>query len=70
MELNFTNELIREYIPKKSKFNKVSRLEITNIQNRLNNRPLKILEYITLNQIFLKFTKDIIIIILGLVLHF
>ncbi|NQY54053.1 MAG: hypothetical protein HRT42_10830 [Campylobacteraceae bacterium] len=58
MEENFTNELIREYIPKKSKFNKVSRLEITNIQNRLNNRPLIILEYITLNQMFFNNTES------------
>ena len=46
---SFTNWLIREYIPKKNEFNKVLILEITNIQNRLNNRPLKILVYITLN---------------------
>ncbi len=47
-----TNGLIREYIPKKSEFNKISRTEIIHIQNRLNNRPRKILEYKTPNEIF------------------
>ena len=47
-----TNGLIREYIPKKSEFDKISRTEIIHIQNRLNNRPRKILEYKTPNEIF------------------
>ena len=47
-----TNGLIREYIPKKSEFDKISRTEIVDIQNRLNNRPRKILEYKTPNEIF------------------
>ena len=47
-----TNGLIREYIPKKSKFDKISRTEIVHIQNRLNSRPRKILEYKTPNEIF------------------
>ena len=47
-----TNGLIREYIPKKSEFHKISRTEIIHIQNRLNNRPRKILEYKTPNEIF------------------
>ncbi len=47
-----TNGLIREYIPKKSEFEKISRTEIIHIQNRLNNRPRKILEYKTPNEIF------------------
>lgn len=36
-----TNGLIREYIPKKSKFDTVNRTQIVTIQNRLNNRPRK-----------------------------
>ena len=47
-----TNGLIREYIPKKSEFDKISRTEIIHMQNRLNNRPRKILEYKTRNEIF------------------
>ncbi|NQY52906.1 MAG: IS30 family transposase [Campylobacteraceae bacterium] len=47
-----TNELIREYIPKKSEFDRISRTEIVHIKNRLNNRPRKVLEYKTPNEIF------------------
>jgi IS30 family transposase len=49
-----TNGLIREYIPKKSAFDSISRTEIIHIQNRLNNRPRKVLEYKTPNEIFFK----------------
>jgi len=49
-----TNGLIREYIPKKSEFDKISRTEIINIQNRLNNRPRKVLGFKTPNEIFFK----------------
>lgn len=49
-----TNGLIREYIPKKSKFDTVNTTQIVTIQNRLNNRPRKILKYYTPNEIFFK----------------
>ena len=49
-----TNGLVREYIPKKSYFDNIKQNEITIIQNRLNNRPRKILEYFTQNEIFFK----------------
>lgn len=49
-----TNGLIREYIPKKSEFDKISKTEIINIQNRLNNRPRKVLGFKTPNEIFFK----------------
>jgi len=52
-----TNGLIREYIPKKSEFHKISRTEIAHIQNHLNNRPRKVLEYKTPNEIFFKILK-------------
>jgi IS30 family transposase len=49
-----TNGLIREYIPKKSKFDNVNTTQIVTIQNRLNNRPRKILKFYTPNEIFFK----------------
>ena len=49
-----TNGLIREYIPKKSKFDTVNRTQIVTIQNRLNDRPRKVLKYSTPNEIFFK----------------
>jgi len=49
-----TNGLVREYVPKKSSFENIQQSEITIIQNRLNNRPRKILKYYTPNEIFFK----------------
>ncbi|MDB2405520.1 IS30 family transposase [Arcobacteraceae bacterium] len=49
-----TNGLVREYIPKKSSFENINQSEIIIIQNRLNNRPRKILKYYTPNEIFFK----------------
>ena len=49
-----TNGLIREYIPKKSKFDAVNTTQIVTIQNRLNNRPRKVLKFYTPNEIFFK----------------
>jgi IS30 family transposase len=40
-----TNKLIRQYIPKKSNFNNISNLYIKQIQNKLNNRPRKKLNF-------------------------
>jgi IS30 family transposase len=40
-----TNKLIRQYIPKKSDFNNISNLYIKQIQNKLNNRPRKKLNF-------------------------
>ena len=49
-----TNGLVREYIPKKSYFENINQTQITIIQNKLNNRPRKILKYYTPNEIFFK----------------
>jgi len=49
-----TNGLIREYIPKKSSFENISQTEITIIQNRLNDRHRKILNFHSPKEIFLK----------------
>jgi transposase, IS30 family len=49
-----TNGLIREYIPKKSKFDTVNTTQIVTIQNKLNNRPRKVLKFYTPNEIFFK----------------
>jgi len=47
-----TNGLIRQYLPKKSEFLKVSKEEILMIQNRLNHRPRKVLNYKTPYEVF------------------
>jgi len=47
-----TNGLIRQYLPKKSTFLNVSKDKILMIQNRLNHRPRKVLEYKTPYEVF------------------
>ena len=47
-----TNGLIREYIPKKSKFIDYSHKQITAIQEILNHRPRKVLGYKTPYEVF------------------
>jgi len=47
-----TNGLIRQYLPKKSEFLHVSKDEIIMIQNRLNHRPRKSLNYKTPYEVF------------------
>lgn len=49
-----TNGLIREYIPKKSKFDNVNTTQIVTIQNILNERPRKSLKFLTPNEVFFK----------------
>ena len=42
-----TNGLIRRYLPKGTDFNQISRKQLLNIQEKLNNRPRKIIGYKT-----------------------
>lgn len=49
-----TNGLIRQYIPKRSEFDNISKEEIVTIQNRLNHRPRKSLNYKTPFEVFMK----------------
>lgn len=50
------NKLIRQYIPKKSNFKNYNYLQILNIQNQLNQRPRKKLNFRTPNELFLNYT--------------
>jgi transposase, IS30 family len=47
-----SNGLVRQYFPKKTDFAKVSEDEVERVQNLLNNRPRKILNYKTPNQVY------------------
>ena len=42
-----TNGLIRRYFPKKTDFNNITEQQLKQAQNRLNNRPRKVLKYKT-----------------------
>lgn len=47
-----TNGLIRQYFPKGTDFNIVGRQEIQRVQNQLNDRPRKVLEYYKPDEVF------------------
>jgi len=47
-----TNGLIRQYLPKKTDFTQISKEEITTIQNKLNHRPRKVLNFRTPYEVF------------------
>lgn len=51
-----TNGLIRQYFPKKSDFSTVTQKEVKEVQDKLNRRPRKCLDFKTPNDIF--FTAD------------
>lgn len=48
------NRQIRRYLPKKTDISKLSQADIYDIQEKLNNRPRKILNYQTPNEVFNK----------------
>ena len=52
--INYTNGLIHQYLPKKTNFTQVSKEEITTIQDKLNHRLRKVLNYRTPYEIFSK----------------
>jgi len=47
-----TNGLIRQYLPKSFDFKNVTEDEIQAIENKLNDRPRKVLKYRTPNEVF------------------
>lgn len=52
-----TNGLIRQYLPKRSSFDKVTQDTLNFIMHRLNNRPRKTLKVRTPNEVFYEGTK-------------
>jgi len=48
-----TNGLIRQYFPKKLSFNEITDKNVQFVMNRLNNRPRKLLDFATPNELFL-----------------
>lgn len=49
------NKLIRQYLPRKTDMSKISHDEIYAIQEQLNNRPRKSLNYLTPNEVIAKY---------------
>jgi len=55
-----TNGLIRQYLPKKTDFTQISKEEIITIQDKLNHRPRKVLNYKTPYEVFFtEFAKEL-----------
>ena len=48
----YTNGLIRQYIPKGTSFENITQEYIKMIENKLNNRPRKVLNWKTPNEVF------------------
>lgn len=55
-----TNGLIRQYIPKEKNFMELTDEDIIAIQDRLNNRPRKLLNYATPNEVFEELQKQVV----------
>lgn len=53
-----TNGLIRQYIPKDKDFTELTDTAIIAIQEKLNNRPRKLLGYATPNEVFASLQKQ------------
>ena len=49
-----TNGLLRQYFPKKAKHGKITESDIKLIEEKLNNRPRKRLNYLTPYEVFVK----------------
>ena len=54
----YTNKLVRQYIPKKSTFDLYSNQEIKEIQHKINRRPRKNLKYDNPKDLFYKFVNQ------------
>jgi IS30 family transposase len=52
-----TNELLRQFFPKGTNFDRVSRSEINKVQNMLNDRPRKVLNFSTPHEVFVNLLR-------------
>lgn len=53
-----TNGLIRQYFPKKLDFASITEQDVQKVENLLNNRPRKTLNYYTPNEVFARITDN------------
>jgi len=52
-----TNGLIRQYFPKGTDFSTITGHQLRRVQNLLNNRPRKVLDYYTPNEVFREYLR-------------
>ncbi len=55
----YSNKLIRQYVPKKSNFNQYSIDYLINVNTKLNNRPRKILNFDSPTNVFIRELKSV-----------
>ena len=48
-----TNGLVRQYLPKKTDFTVLTEKDVLDIENKLNDRPRKVLGYLTPREVYL-----------------
>jgi len=53
-----TNGLVRQYFPKKTDFQKISIKDLQKVEDLINNRPRKILDFRTPTEVFIAETKE------------
>ena len=51
-----TNGLVRQYFPKGTDFAKLTVIDVQRVEDLLNNRPRKALNYHSINEVFAKLT--------------
>jgi IS30 family transposase len=51
-----TNGLVRQYFPKGTDFAKLTAIDVQRVEDLLNNRPRKALNYHSTNEVFAKLT--------------
>jgi IS30 family transposase len=56
--MKMENRLLREYVPKRFNINLINQKEIDEIVDTLNNRPMKILGFMTPKEAYLKETQN------------
>ena len=53
-----TNGLVRQYLPKTMRFDNLSQADLKKIEELLNNRTRKVLEYETQSEVFNRLTSE------------
>jgi IS30 family transposase len=51
-----TNGLVRQYFPKGTDFARLTEIDVQRVEDLLNNRPRKALNYHSTNEVFAKLT--------------
>lgn len=53
-----TNGLVRQYFPKKKRFDEITKDELKKVEELLNNRPRKVLNFSTPAEVFNRLSRE------------